>query len=294
LWMRRKMGTESTVLVLGASGMLGHAVLRCFCDRPGYSVVGSVRSDNALRLLPQHLRDRIVTGLDVENADALLQLFTRVKPKVVVNCIGLVKQLPESDDPLASIPINSLLPHRLLRLCKLSAARLIHVSTDCVFTGSKGMYRETDQADARDLYGRSKFLGEVDDAQAVTLRTSIIGPELASAHGLLAWFLTQKGHAKGYTRAIFSGLPTAELARVMRDVVAPREELRGLYHISATPISKYDLLCLIARVYDLAIDIEPASEPVLDRSLDSSRFHQATGYTAPPWPVLIRAMRDFG
>jgi dTDP-4-dehydrorhamnose reductase len=288
------MGNESTVLVLGASGMLGHAVLRCFSERAGYSVVGSVRSSNALQLIPQHLRAHIINGLDVENADALLQVFARVKPEVVVNCIGLVKQLDVSDDPLAAIPINSLLPHRLLRLCRLTAARLIHVSTDCVFAGTKGMYRETDPADARDLYGRSKLLGEVDDPQAVTLRTSMIGPELGSAHGLFAWFLAQQDHAKGYTRAVFSGLPTAELARVMRDIVVPREDLSGLYHVSAAPISKFDLLSLIARVYNLTIDIEPDSELVVDRSLDSSRFHQATGYTAPPWPALILAMREFG
>jgi dTDP-4-dehydrorhamnose reductase len=292
--MQRKMSNESTVLVLGASGMLGHTVLRLFCGSPGYSAVGSVRSRNALQLLPPELRGQIISGLEVENVDALMQLFARVRPAVVVNCIGLVKQLAESDDPLVAIPINSLLPHRLLRLCKLTAARLIHVSTDCVFSGAKGWYREADPPDARDLYGRSKSLGEVDDAQAVTLRTSIIGPELASTHGLLAWFLSQRVHAKGYTRAIFSGLPTVELARVMRDIVIPRADIRGLYHVSSAPISKFDLLSLIASTYQFSIDIDPDSELVIDRSLDSSRFHQLTGYTAPTWPVLIRAMREFG
>jgi dTDP-4-dehydrorhamnose reductase len=292
--MQKKMSNESTVLVLGASGMLGNAVLRCFAESSGYSVVGSVRSRNALELLPQELRGQIICGLEVENVDFLLQLFAGVRPEVVINCIGLVKQLGESGDPLAAIPINSLLPHRLLRLCKLTAARLIHVSTDCVFAGTKGMYCEDDEADARDLYGRSKFLGEVDDPQAVTLRTSIIGPELGGAHGLLGWLLSQRGRAMGYTRAIFSGLPTVELARVMRDVVIPRADLRGVYHVSADPISKYDLLCLIARIYELSIDIEPDSELAIDRSLDSSRFRQLTGYAAPAWPVLIRAMRDFG
>jgi dTDP-4-dehydrorhamnose reductase len=288
------MSNESTVLVLGASGMLGHTVLRFFAASPGYSAVGSVRSRNALELLPQELRAQVISGLDVENVDALMQLFVRVKPDVVINCIGVIKQLSESDDPLAAIPINSLLPHRLLRLCKLTAARLIHVSTDCVFSGTKGSYRESDRPDAADLYGRSKLLGEVDDAQAVTLRTSIIGPELASAHGLFSWFMAQRVRTRGYTRAIFSGLPTIELARVMRDVVIPRADIAGLYHVSADPISKFDLLSLIASTYGLSIDVEPDGGLVIDRSLDSSRFHQLTGYTAPTWPQLIRAMHDFG
>jgi dTDP-4-dehydrorhamnose reductase len=274
--------------------MLGHTVLRLFAPSPGYSAVGSVRSRNALELLPQELRAQVISGLDVENIDALMQLFARVKPDVVINCIGVVKQLSQSEEPLTAIPINSLLPHRLLRLCKLTAARLIHVSTDCVFSGMKGRYLESERPDAADLYGRSKLLGEVEDTQAVTLRTSIIGPELGSGHGLFAWFMAQRLRTKGYTRAIFSGLPTIELARIIRDIVIPRADIAGLYHVSADPISKFDLLSLIASAYGLSIDIEPDHGLVIDRSLDSSRFNQLTGYTAPTWPQLIRAMHDFG
>lgn len=285
---------ETRVLVLGASGMLGNAVLRLFAQSPGYTAIGSVRTVAVLPLLPAELRGRVVCGVDVENIDSLISLFSSTRPDLVINCIGLVKQLAEADDPLSAIPINALLPHRLARLCGVAGARLIHISTDCVFAGTRGMYREEDASDAKDLYGRSKYLGEVDYPRAVTLRTSIVGHELGSAHGLVGWFLKQTGSIRGYTHAVFSGLPTVELARVIREHVLPRPELRGLYHVSAAPISKYELLRLVAQTYGKTIEIVPDDKLVIDRSLDSTRFRQLTGYTPPPWPELIRAMREFG
>lgn len=285
---------KTKVLVLGASGMLGNAVLRLFAQSDGYSAVGSARSAGVLRVLPPDLRDRVICGVDVENVDSLTRLFAATRPDVVINCIGLVKQLAEADDPLAAIPINALLPHRLARLCDVAGARLIHMSTDCVFAGTKGMYREDEPSDAQDLYGRSKYLGEVDYPHAVTLRTSIIGHELSGAHGLVGWFLAQQGGVKGYSHAIFSGLPTVELARVMRDCVIPRPELRGLYHVSAEPINKFDLLKLVAQVYGRLIAITPDDGLRIDRSLDSSRFRALTGYAPPSWPELVRSMHQFG
>jgi dTDP-4-dehydrorhamnose reductase len=281
------------VLVLGASGMLGNAVLRVFAQSDVYSVLGSARSANVLRLLPRELHEQVICGVDVENADSLMRLFAQARPDVVINCIGLVKQLAEADDPLAAIPINALLPHRLARLCHVAGARLIHMSTDCVFAGTRGMYREQDASDAKDLYGRSKYLGEVDYPHAVTLRTSIIGHELCSAHGLVGWFLAQQGPVKGFTSAIFSGLTTVELARVMRDFVVPNPELRGLYHVSAEPINKFELLKLVAQAYGKAITITSDDKLVIDRSLDSSRFRELTGYEPPAWPELVRRMREF-
>ncbi len=281
------------ILVLGASGMLGNAVLRLFAQSEGYTVVGSVRSTSALRLLPSELRNQVVCGMDVENTDSLTRLFTQARPDVVINCIGLVKQLAEADDPLSAIPINALLPHRLARLCDVASARLIHMSTDCVFSGSRGMYSEQDLPDAQDLYGRSKLLGEVDYPHAVTLRTSIIGHELGSQHGLVGWFLAQQGPVKGFTRAIFSGLPTVELARVMRDFVLPNTDLRGLYHVSAEPINKFELLKLVAQVYGKSIQITPDEALEINRSLDSSRFREITGYQPPAWPDLVSRMREF-
>lgn len=290
------MATDDTmkVLVLGVSGMLGNAVFRVLGDSPGIEVRGTARSAAAARQLPEALRDRIVTGIDVENFDSLARAFAVARPDAVINCVGLIKQLTEADDALAAIPINSMLPHRLARLCEVAGARLVHVSTDCVFAGTRGMYTEDDPADAQDLYGRSKHLGEVRYPHTVTLRTSIIGHELNSAHGLVGWFLSQQGPVRGFTRAVFSGLPTVELATVIRDRVLPDGGLSGLYHVAAAPIAKFDLLELVAAQYGKAIDINPDDSVVIDRSLDGSRFSRATGYVAPAWEELVRRMHAFG
>lgn len=281
------------VLVIGASGMLGNAMLRFMSQNPALEVWGTARSPSVRRHFSPELGKRIIAGVDVENQDILTRVLAELRPAVLVNCIGLVKQLAEADDPLLALPINAMLPHRLARLCALGGARLVHVSTDCVFNGAKGNYRESDPSDAEDLYGRSKFLGEVAYPQAITLRTSIIGHELAGAHGLVDWFLAQEGRVKGYSRAIFSGLPTVELARVVRDFVLPHPEISGVFHVAAKPIAKLDLLRLVAEVYGKSIEILPDDAVVIDRSLNADRFHEATGYGAPPWPELVKRMYDF-
>jgi dTDP-4-dehydrorhamnose reductase len=282
------------VLILGASGMLGHAVLRHFAGQDRHSVTGSVRSQAARDLLPAAVRDRVVVGVDVENNDSLGRLFTEARPDIVINCIGLVKQLAGAQDVPAVLSINSLLPHRLARLCTGAGTRLIHISTDAVFSGGKGKYRESDFCDADDLYGRSKLLGEVDYPHTVTLRTSMIGHELDSAHGLVEWFLSQRTGVLGYSKAVFSGLTTPELARVMHDFIIPNTALCGVYHVSADPIDKFTLLWQIAKIYGKTIDIAHNEGVVIDRSLDSTRFRRATGYLPPTWPELIAAMKDFG
>jgi len=286
--------TKKRVLVLGATGMLGNTVLRLIAQSTEYQVFGSVRSSAARRLLPSDLHPSLIVGVDVENIDSLTRLFAVVHPDVVINCVGLVKQLAEADDPLAAIPINALLPHRLARLCEVAGARLVHISTDCVFSGTKGMYTEADDSDAKDLYGRSKYLGEVDYPHAITLRTSIIGYELDSARSLIGWLLSQEGSVKGYKHAIFSGLPTVELARVIRDHVIPRPELHGVYNVSAEPINKFELLTLVAQIFGKTIDIVADEQLVVDRSLDSTRFRRATGFKPKPWQELIWSLRDFG
>lgn len=282
------------ILVIGTSGMLGHAVFRFLRQSSGFEVVGTIRNASVVRFFDDTERKHLIPDVDVLDPDRLAGVLSRVKPSVVINCAGLVKQLSGAKDPVVTLPINSLFPHRLARLSDIARARLIHVSTDCVFSGKKGNYTEDDPADALDLYGRSKHLGEiVDYPHAVTLRTSIIGRELASTHSLIDWFLSQQQAVSGFSRAIFSGLPTNELARVIRDVVLPRKDLSGLYHVSARPISKLDLLRLVAEVYGKSIDITPVDEPVIDRSLNSNRFRRVTGYTAPEWRQLISDLHDF-
>jgi len=282
------------VLVLGVSGMLGNAVFRLLADSAGFEVTGTARSVGAASRLREDLRANVIAGVDVEQFDSLARAFALARPDAVVNCIGLVKQLAEADDPLTALPVNAILPHRLARLCAVAGARLVHVSTDCVFLGTKGLYTESDAPDARDLYGRSKLLGEVDYANAITLRTSIIGHELGSTHGLVGWFLGQSGEVRGYTRAIFSGLPTVELATVIRDRVLPDVSLRGVHHVAAAPVSKYDLLRLVGLQYGRQTRIVPDDRLAIDRSLDGSRFSRATGYSAPDWPELVRRMHAFG
>jgi dTDP-4-dehydrorhamnose reductase len=281
------------VLVLGATGMLGNAMFRVLGAANGVTVTGTARDDRARVHFGPEVAPRLLTGVDVAGQDALVGAFAATRPDVVVNCVGVVKQLAAAADPLQAVPLNSLLPHRLAALCRAAGARLVHVSTDCVFSGRRGMYTEADVPDAVDLYGRSKLLGEVDQPHAVTLRTSIIGHELEGSRGLVEWFLSQEGPVTGYRRAVFSGLPTVELARVVRDEVLPRPELAGIYHVAAAPIAKHDLLRLIAETYGKTVDILPCDDPAIDRSLDASRFREATGYAPPAWPELIRRMRSF-
>jgi dTDP-4-dehydrorhamnose reductase len=281
------------VLVLGVTGMLGNAMFRTFLNsNMGYSVIGTARNNNAFCFADIN-SDHIITGVDVENHDSLIRIFTKVRPQIVINCVGLVKQLADSNNPLLAIPLNTLLPHRLADLCSLVNARLIHISTDCVFSGDKGNYMESDFPDAKDLYGRSKLLGEVDYPHAVTLRTSIIGHELSGNRSLVGWFLSQENSVKGFTRAIFSGLPTVELARVVHDFVLPIQKLHGLYHIAAKPIDKDSLLRLVAQVYNKKIEILSDDSVKIDRSLNGQKFCDMTGYIAPEWSELITRMYEF-
>ncbi|WP_416243878.1 dTDP-4-dehydrorhamnose reductase family protein [Azospira sp. APE16] len=280
------------VLVLGASGMLGNAMVRVLGKQPEWQVFGTLRSDGGRRYFTSTENDRLISGVDVEQIDSLVKVFSQVRPDVVVNCIGLVKQLADAKDPLLALPINAMLPHRLERLCELAGARLVHMSTDCVFSGQRGRYAETDLPDAIDLYGRSKLLGEVSGNRSITLRTSIIGHELQSQHALINWFLAQEGRCFGHRKAIFSGFPTVVLAEIIRDVIIPRDDLAGVFHVAAEPISKYDLLKMVAETYGKEIEIIPDDSVVIDRSLDSSRFNKITGFVPPSWPAMIAKMHE--
>lgn len=280
------------ILVLGVTGMLGSAVFKRLDRDARYDVRGTMRSAAGMKYFEEEQQARLIANVDVLSADELTDLFVKEQPRVVINCVGLIKQFFSAKDPLATLPINSLLPHRLLKLCELSNARLIQISTDCVFSGAKGNYLESDISDAEDLYGKSKFIGEVTDSKnAVTLRTSIIGRELNSANSLIDWFLSQQGAVKGYSKAIFSGLPTNELASVISDYVLPREDLQGLYHVSADPIDKYSLLELVAKEYGKHVALTADASLRIDRSLDSTRFRAEVGYNPPSWEALVASMR---
>jgi len=281
------------VLVLGANGMLGSALVKVLNKSHNLIVYGTVRNESAINFFNESIGKNIISDIRVENKNSLEKAFSIVQPDVVINCIGIIKQLDDSIDPLQIIQINALLPHCLAKMCELSSARLIHISTDCIFDGAKGSYKESDSFDAKDLYGISKYLGEVSYLNTITLRTSIIGHELQRRRSLLEWFLSQKIECKGYSKAIFSGLPTIVLAEVIRDVVIPHTELSGVYHVGSKSISKYDLLKLIAEVYDNSIQIIPDDSLVIDRSLNTDKFLTATNCVIPEWPKLIQKMYDY-
>ena len=282
------------VLVLGASGMLGSTMVRVLSEKKGWDVIGTIRSDRFKSHFTAPVADKLISGIDLIHTDALLRLFRETKPDVVVNCAGLTKHLPAGNDPLLALSMNAMLPHRLAELCGIRGTRLIHVSTDCVFSGRTGNYSESDPPDATDIYGLTKLLGEVAGPGLVTLRTSIIGHELASGarHSLLEWFLAQS-ECKGYRQAIFSGLPTVVLSQVVRDHVIPNADLAGLYHVGARPIDKDSLLQLIAKAYGRNTIITPDDEVRIDRSLNVERFATTTGYRSPEWPELIETMRAY-
>ena len=283
------------ILVIGANGLIGSTLLRILSCSPSLTVFGSVRTLSAKLKLAAQYDNQIHVGLDVLNPDEVMDAFTTIRPDVVINCAGITKHLDTCNDPLICIPTNALAPHRLARLCELVGSRFIHISTDCVFTGDKGSYVESDIADSADLYGRSKSLGEVNYSNSLVLRSSTIGHEKNSTNGLLEWFLAQKVSCLGFSNAIFSGLPTVTLAEIVRDYVLPNSQLTGLYHLSADPINKFELLKLISKVYSKDIEIIDSPKFVIDRSLDCSKFKSETGFQCRDWEELIFDMySDFG
>ncbi|MFH1231915.1 MAG: SDR family oxidoreductase, partial [Planctomycetota bacterium] len=247
---------KNKILILGVTGMLGHALFDLLSGHKYLDVHATARSTEGLsRWFPNYLLERIRGDVDADNFDSIIRAIADLKPDVVINCIGIIKQMAAAQDPIISISINALFPHRLALACKAADARMIHISTDCVFDGAKGNYSENDQSNATDLYGRTKFLGEVYYPHCVTLRTSIIGHELKGKHGLIEWFLAQKGKVRGFTNAIYSGFPTAEIARIISEYVITNPDLKGLYQVSSDPISKYELLRLVADKYKKQIEI---------------------------------------
>ena len=272
--------------------MLGHKIWQTFAPRfdTHVSFRGTAAQYRSSGIFDE---TRAVGEVSAEEFGSIARALDRVQPKVVINCIGIVKQDTAAKDPIASIDVNSLLPHKLAKLCQESDARLIHFSTDCVFSGNKGNYAESDLPDASDLYGRSKLLGEVEGAGCLTIRTSMIGRELKGSHGLLEWFLSQGDTpVRGFKNAIFSGFTTRALADVIAKVIVDHPDLSGIWHVAAEPISKFDLLTLVKQTYGLATTIEPDESFICNRSLDGTRFREATGIRPSSWPEMIERMRD--
>ena len=278
------------IVVLGASGMLGHKMYQTL---KGYfpATLGFTLEDvkqGPLKQVELLQSDDVLCGVDVSDYSRVESILAEIKPDYIVNCVGIIKQRDAASAYIPSIELNALLPHKLSAMAEKWGGRVIHFSTDCVFDGKRGAYTEEDHSNATDLYGKSKFLGEVQSANALTLRTSIIGRELASHKSLLDWFLGQGGKTiKGYKRVIYSGVTTNQMAEVVKMVIGDFPKLSGLYQVVADPISKYDLLCLARDAFKVAIQIEPEAETVSDRSLIGDKLRSATGYVSPSWPELM-------
>jgi len=275
------------ILIFGGDGMLGHRLLESWRER--HEVWVTLRQDPAAYERHADLfAENVVFDLDVRLPQRIVDAVAAVKPDAVVNAVGLVKQRPGSTEAIPSLEVNALFPHRLAQVCATAGARMIHLSTDCVFSGRKGGYAETDVPDAEDLYGRSKLLGEVNEPHCLTLRTSMIGLELGRRGGLVEWFLAQRGRIKGFRRAIFSGLTTAELARAIEHFLVQQPELGGLWHLSSSPIAKYDLLAKLSeRLGRTDLTVVPDDDLVCDRSLDSRALQRKTTFRVPSWDVML-------
>lgn len=278
------------VLILGATGMLGYSLFSNLNEHANLSVFGTVRGIAGKESFFSSVQQQLITGVDAYDISSLQHAIETVAPDVVINCVGLIKQHGISKQHIDAVKINALLPHELANICDQFNAKLIHFSTDCVFTGEVGLYTEDSLPDARDLYGKSKCLGEVSYGKHLTLRTSIIGHELTSAVSLVDWFLSQGESTKGYTKAVFSGLPTCYIAKLLVEYILPNPEVAGLLHLSVDPIDKYTLLKLIAKQYQKQITIAESKELVIDRSLNSDKFRKLTQFNPPAWSDLVEYM----
>ncbi|MBS1718083.1 MAG: SDR family oxidoreductase [Armatimonadetes bacterium] len=286
------MSNVDKVLVLGCAGMLGHKIF-CELNARGANVIGTVRWENPpepLSKVPFLQAKNVLRGIDAGDLDLLTRILQHERPGIIVNCVGVIKQRGESHEAIPSIKINSLLPHVLAEKANAYGGKVIHFSTDCVFSGKDGLYEEDSFADADDLYGRSKFLGELHDKNSLTLRTSIIGRELSNFASLLEWFLSQEGRCNGYRKVIYSGVTTNYLAARVADLIADDLPIRGLYQVAGSPISKFELLRKLKSAYQKDIEIDPVDEPAHDKSLIGDRFEAETGYKTPSWDDMVYEM----
>jgi dTDP-4-dehydrorhamnose reductase len=274
------------ILVLGADGMLGHQIVQDLRER--HDMHGTLRLDEAAYLgIAEFLPQNVHYGIDVRDYRTVDDVLQSVRPDAVINGVGIVKQRDEAKQAVVSLELNSLFPHRLARSCAEIGARLVLFSTDCVFSGRQGSYRETDSPDAEDLYGRSKLLGEVVEEGCITLRTSMIGLELRRKMSLVEWFLAQRGPIRGFRKAIYSGFTTREMCRIIERVLLSYPDKSGLYHVASAAIDKFSLLCMLRDRLGWSIAIVPDDEFSCDRSLDSCRFQSEFGYTPPSWSAML-------
>ena len=281
------------ILIFGITGMLGSCIYKYFSIQGNYKVIGVSRDASKNNFFKQNSHATIMHFNELEDFEQLENFLEKVKPDIILNCIGVIKQKIKSYSPYKTLFLNSYFPHLLDKLASNLSFKLIHFSTDCVFDGISGSYTESDIPLPKDYYGMTKLLGEVNRSDSLTLRTSFIGHELNSSFQLLNWFLSSKGSIKGYSKAIYTGMPTIQIAQILEKYVIPNRSLRGLYHLSSSPITKHDLLQLFLNTYNYQISILEDDKVVVDRSLNSTSFKSKTGFDCPPWNEMIKKMYEF-
>ena len=277
-----------TILVFGSSGMLGHMVIRVLS--PHHHVIGTTSSkyDKQSPLARILSEDNWIDQVDVRNLPTVEQAIRSAKPDVVINCVGMIKQKMGAENNVDAIHINSLFPHQLAGICLKSNSRLIHFSTDCVFQGTPGIKRLSDTPNATDLYGLSKFLGEVAHGSSLTLRTSIVGRQLFGSESLLEWAISQRGTTvNGYKNAIYTGLTTNRISLIIKKVIEDFPELSGIYQVASSPISKFELISKINNLLQLNLSIEPDTNFYCDRTLDGTKFNKLTNIEIPSWDEML-------
>ncbi len=274
------------ILVFGGGGMLGHKLVQKL--QVDFDVWTSFRdSYKKYENLKFFNPEKIVNRVNVLDFESIQKTIREVNPEIVINAVGIIKQLPSSKDVIKTLLTNSIFPHQLAEICAEENRYLINISTDCVFDGAKGNYKEEDISNASDLYGRSKSLGEVNNQRCLTIRTSIIGRELFTKNSLVEWFLSnEEVRIKGFVNAIYSGFPTIILAEIISELLRHQNFLAGLYHVSSEPINKYELLKLLKKAFQIKVEIEPFEEFKIDRSLNSDKFRKQTNFA----PYLLQSL----
>ncbi len=272
--------------------MLGHKLVQVLGSR--FEVWTTLRAEFAKY---EHLKlfdkSKTFESVDVRNFENFEKILKKNKPDAVVNAAGIIKQKPTANDVAATLEVNSIFPQKLANCAERLNFRLITISTDCVFDGKRGNYSEDDTADAADLYGRSKNLGEVSGKNCLTLRTSIIGREIDTTHSLIEWFISNRGgQTEGFKRAIYTGFPTVILADIIGDIIETFPDLHGLYHLSSDSINKFDLLNLVNRAFRLGITIKANESFLIDRSLNSEKFRRETNFKTKKWAEMIKIMAE--
>ena len=283
------------ILVLGSSGLIGNTITKYFFNNSNYETFGFLRNSKKISNFKNEYHNNFIYEEDIMDFKKFEKTLERYKPNLIINCIGITNKFTKTNFKFIEelIYINALFPHKLHQICSNIDARLIHLSTDCVFSGKKGFYNENDIPDPLDIYGRSKLIGELNYRNSLTIRKSAIGHELFTSNGLLEWFLNKKDTIEGYKNVIFSGLTVLELARIIDEHIIPNKRLSGIIHLAGNPISKYELLYLISKEYQKKINIIPNESLKIDRSLNSKLFNDITGYKIKDWKELISSMRKF-